>query len=125
MALETLKDIKVIDGFPLMDANEVPEESQGHHEFKEYLTTHPVVVDHDWNLIMFKLQDGAIQEAGVNGCQVETLIHTALLMLKGLNARIPCLENNNAINRLEMALHWLGERTKNRQQRGVAGTHNA
>jgi hypothetical protein len=59
---------------------------------------------------------------GVNGCQVDTLIHAALIMLKGLNAKVGCVENDNAINKLEMALHWLGQRTIDRQQRGVEGT---
>jgi len=71
-------------------------------EWVEYWDTHPPV-------------------SGVNGCQVDTLIHAAKLMLEGLNKQQHCIENDNAINKLEMAIYWLNERTKNRTERGVEG----
>jgi hypothetical protein len=119
MALETLKGIKEIGDYELAHwpAEETPLELTNKSGY--------LFVNHEKGTIQFKLQDGPIKEHGVNGCQVETLIHTALLIIKGLNAKTPCVENGNAINKLEMALRWLNERTHDRKERGVEGTSQA
>ena len=132
MALETLKGVTEIGGFPIVVMDELREKfpdkfnESGAMDYewfeKDIRPNYFVYVRHDVNSISFTLQSSPVRETGINGCQVETLIHTALLMLKGLNAKVGCVENDNAINKLEMALHWLGERTKDRQQRGVEGT---
>lgn len=132
MALNTLKGVTEIGGFPVIVMDELREKypdkfnESGAMDYKwfeeEIRPNYFVYVRHDKNSISFTLQSAPIGEAGVNGCQVDTLIHAALIMLKGLNAKVGCVENDNAINKLEMALHWLGERTKDRQQRGVEGT---
>ena len=132
MALETLKGVTEIGGFPVIVMDELREKfpdkfnesgSMDYEWFeKDIRPNYFVYVRHDVNSISFTLQSAPIGEVGVNGCQVETLIHAALIMLKGLNAEVGCVENDNAINKLEVALHWLGERTKDRQQRGVEGT---
>lgn len=132
MALSTLKGVTEIGGFPIVVMDELREKfpdkfnESGSMDYKwfekDIRPNYFVYVRHDVNSISFTLQSAPIGEVGVNGCQVDTLIHTALLMLKGLNAKVGCVENDNAINKLEMALHWLGERTKDRQQRGVEGT---
>lgn len=59
---------------------------------------------------------------GVNGCQVDTVIEAAKLMLDRLNSKFPCRENAIAITKLDEALMWLNERTKKRISRGVEGT---
>lgn len=82
-----------------------------------------VYVRKDVNSISFTLQNGPIQEHGVNGCQVETLIHAAKAIIKTYNDAVPCRENSLAITKLEEAIHWLEARTKDRQSRGVEGTN--
>lgn len=132
MALKTLKKLKVIGGFPVVreedfafaavKAIEGPSTAK---QFNKWVNKHPIVISHIENSIKFKLQDGPIKEAGVNGCQVDTIIETALIMLQGLNEQYPCYENQMAINKLVMALKWMDERKKDRETRGVEGTSNA
>lgn len=56
MALETLKDVKEIGGFPInhMEKRVTPEEYEAVRKF--------VNINHDENTITFKLQNGAISE---------------------------------------------------------------
>ena len=119
MALETLKDVKEIGGFEVnhLEKRVTPDEYEKLRKF--------VNINHDENTITFKIQNGPIKEAGVNGCQVDTLIHAAKAILEGLNKNFPCEENALAINKLDLAIGWLNERTKNREKRGVEGTNNA
>ena len=112
MALETLKDVKEIGEF------EVTHFVTGQESISK-LTY--IVVNRAINTISFILQDGPIKEVGVNGCQVDTLIEAAKLIIEGLNKKFPCQENYNAISRLEDVLMWLDCRKKNREQRGVEG----
>jgi hypothetical protein len=109
VALETLKDVSSIDGFGVMRV----EWNQPPDNFIE-------INDKD-NAITFKIQNGPIKEVGVNGCQVDTLIQTALLMIQGLNDKFPCEENQRAIANLGVALTWLNKRTADREKRGVEG----
>ena len=120
MALETLKDVKEIGGYPAIDVNDIPEMDVV--QFRNQLDKTPIVIDHDWNVIQFKLQSGPIKESGVNGCQVDTIIEAAKLILEGLNDKFPDPENEMAINKLECALAHLAERTRQRTERGVEGT---
>jgi hypothetical protein len=82
---------------------------------------HFVYVRHDKNSLSFTLQNGPIQENGVNGCQVDTLIEAAKLIIEGLNKEFPCRENSMAITKLDEALLWLGKRKADREKRGVEG----
>ena len=109
MALETLKDIQAIDGFAVKRAywSQSPD---GYIEIN----------DRD-NAICFKIQNGPIGEVGINGCQVDTIIETALLIVQGLNKKFPCRENSITITKLEEALHRLRDRKKDRTDRGVEG----
>ena len=79
---------------------------------------HFIEVNDEANAITFKLQNGPI-----NGCQVDTIIEAAMMVLEGLNEKFPCVENQLAINRLEEALIWLEARTSDRKRRGVEGTN--
>lgn len=107
MALETLKDVKEIGGFPVTRASN---RSCFVHIFDEE------------NCIGFKLQNGPIKEVGVNGCQVDTIIEAAKLILEGLNAKFPSVFNRNAIAELSDALTWLQQRKADRESRDVEGT---
>lgn len=105
MALETLKDVKEIGGF------KVGEALDGDH-----------FVAINGQRIGFQIQDGPVKEAGVNGCQVDTLIETAKLIINRLNTKAPCMENNYALAGLGHALHWLEQRKLRRIHEGTEGT---
>lgn len=132
MALRTLKGIKEIGGFPVIVMDELREKfpdkfnESGSMDYKwfekDIRPNYFVYVRHDVNSISFTLQSAPIGEAGVNGCQVDTLIETARIMVAGLNAKFPCDENNEAITYLEKALKALERRTIDRKIRGVEGT---
>ena len=109
MALETLAGIKTIDGFGV-------DRVDWNHPTRSYIE----VNDKD-NAITFKIQNGPIGENGINGCQVDTLIETARLIVHGLNKKFPCRENSLIITKLEEALHWSLHRKANREKRGVEG----
>ena len=135
MALSTLKGIKEIGGFPVIVMDELrdkyPEKfnESGAMDYKwfekDIRPNYFVYVRHDVNSISFTLQSAPIGEAGVNGCQVDTLIETALIMIAGLNVKFPCDENNEAITYLAKALKALERRRIDRKIRGVEGTSNA
>jgi hypothetical protein len=73
-------------------------------------------------MISFKVQNGPIKEVGVNGCQVDTLIEAARLILRGFNRDCFERETSIAITKLDEALMWLEKRTKDRIFRDVEGT---
>lgn len=126
MALETLKGIKTLGGFDVLQ--ERPRNPAGEIDwpaFDEMRKTQPIYVDHDVNMISFRIQNGPVLEKGVNGCQVDTLIEAAKTILEGLNQKFPCKENQSAITKLDAALAWLEERKNKRELRGVEGTSNA
>ena len=77
-------------------------------------------------------QKGPLGEEGVdrlepNGAFVETVIAAALQRIEWYQTvsrgRFACDQNAWVITRLEEALKFLDERTKERLQRGVEGTH--
>lgn len=115
MALETLKDVEEIGGFETDRGWDSEVDSVGSESY-------PVWIDDKENMIAFKIQDGPIKESGVNGCQVDTIIEAAKLMLRGLNEKVPSDYNATAITKLEDALFWLDQRRKSRVSRGVEGT---
>lgn len=135
MALETLNGVTEIGGFAVVVMDELrakhPEKfnESGAMDYawfeKEIRPASFIYVRNDVNSISFTIQNGPIKESGVNGCQVDTLIHAAKIIIEGLNAKYPCRENSLAVTKLEEALHWIDARTKNRVKRGVEGTSNA
>lgn len=110
MALETLKGINKIGEFKVASATET-------YDLAETF----IFVDHDRNSIHFVIQNGPVKENGVNGCQVDTIIAAAKIMIEGLNKNFPCRENPLAITKLDEALLWLGKRKADREARGVEG----
>lgn len=110
MALETLKDLKRV----------------GIYEVKRVTWAQPetnyIEINDECNAITFKIQNGPVLEAGLNGCQIDTMIEVAKIMLEGLNSQSPCRENSSAITKLDEALMWLERRRTDRVKRGVEGT---
>ncbi len=84
-----------------------------------------VTVDFETNTISFRVQKGPIKEVGENGCQIDELIHIALVVIRDLNRQFPCRENSITITKLEEALLWLDARKKDREQRAVEGFNKA
>lgn len=132
MALETLKGIKKIDDFDVVVMDELRElhpdkfNESGAMDYKWFekdVRPHNFVyVRHDVNYISFIIQKGPIKENGVNGCQVDTIIEAARVILDGLNKQFPCFENEQALVSLNLAGYWLHKRKANREARGVEGT---
>ena len=130
MALETLKNLTEIGGYKVVcQAVDIActkvDGSTDWKKFDEYRKDYPIHITHDKNMISFKIQDGPIKEFGVNGCQVDTLIRTARIIVDGLNKKYPCRENSLAITKLDEAILWLEARTRDRETRGVEGYSKA
>lgn len=124
MALETLKETKIIDGFPVERIVNFEFELEG--EFSEDELKEVGVAIHDkGNTIVFKIQNGPIKENGVNGCQVDTMVHACLMIIEELDKKFPCKENDTCIWHLRRAYMLLKERKRNREARGVEGENKA
>jgi UDP-N-acetylmuramate-alanine ligase len=133
MCLETLDGVKEIDGFNLVVMDDLradhpelfPPEAKGQMNYeafeKNIRPNQFIYLRKDKNSLTFTLQRGPINEVGVNGCQVDTLVDAARIIIEGLNEKYPCEENVNAIKGLKISLAWLKERTKKRKKRGVEG----
>lgn len=117
MALETLKDIDKINNFKIKRINQ----DMGIPLFHYFTNIDSIVIDNELNVIAFKIQNGPIKETGINGCQVDTLIETAKIIIEELNKNFSCRENTEAINYLDKALVWLLHRRIDRANRGVEG----
>jgi hypothetical protein len=131
MALETLRGIKEVGGFKVIIMDDLRKkhpdkfEESGQMNWKwferDIRPYNFVYVRQDVNSISFTIQNGPIKENGVNGCQVDTIIETAKLIIEGLNKKFPCNENILAITKLDEAIMWLAKRKKDRENRGVEG----
>lgn len=71
--------------------------------------------------LTLKFQQGGVATAGVNGITSEVLLAVLIDRTKHLDSKFPCIENREALLRLEKALMWFNTRTANRQKRGVEG----
>jgi hypothetical protein len=122
MALKTLKDVKEIGGFKIKHIDNRLVGS----EFNEALEKEYFIFDNaENNSLSFIIQNGAIKENGVNGCQVDTVIETAKVIVEGLNKNFPCKQNKMVIAHLQKALEHLAERKADREERGVEGYEKA
>lgn len=131
MALETMVGVKKIGEFDVVVMDELrktfPEKfnesgSMDYKWFEKDIRPYNFVyVRHDVNSISFTIQNGPVKEVGVNGCQVDTLIEAAKIMVEGLDAKFPCHENALVITKLEEALLWSLKRKMDRTSRGVEG----
>jgi len=68
-------------------------------------------------------QNGTIPDVGRNGCQVEEVLEVCLSRLRHLNDQQDCRENSIAITKIQEAIMWLNQRTRDREERKVEGTH--
>lgn len=135
MALETLKGITEIGGYSVVVMDDLkvkhPDKfnESGAMDYKwfeaDVRPTNFVYIRHDVNSISFTIQNGPVGDKGVNGCQVDTIIEAAKIMVEGLNKNFPCRENSMVITKLDEALLWLFKRRFNRVSRGVEGKNEA
>ncbi len=135
MALEALKGIKKINNCNVIVMDELREQypekfnESGSMDYKwfekEIRPYHHIYVRHDVNSLSFTIQNGPIEEHGVNGCQVDEVIATAKIIIEGLNKKLPCRENSMVITKLDEALMWLQKRNDDRQDRVVEGKNKA
>ncbi len=71
-----------------------------------------------------RFQNGPIAEVGVNGITQEALLAICIDRLRSFQAGpFACRENALALTKMEEAQMWLLQRTRNRMERGVEGTH--
>lgn len=136
MALETLKDMDKIGGFKVLTLEGVDEptgdarinrgdgiEIVTWDYYDEIREDFPVCIDKKNNSISHKIQNGPIRENGVNGCQVDTLIKTARIIVQGLHEKFPCEENERCLTHLDNAISALDDRTNRRTRMGIEGTN--
>lgn len=75
-------------------------------------------------LATLNFQDGPIKEAGINGVMDENLIAIVIDRLRGFQSGAYSSRYNAiALTKLEESLMWLQQRTRDREARGVEGTH--
>jgi len=116
MALETLKNIKSIDGYNIYHW---PEDGAENWFFSNDF----IKINHGSNLIQFMIQSGPINSHGENGCQVDTILETCKAILKGLDKKLPCDDNKDAIAAITQAVLHLKMRRHDRELRGVEGSN--
>ncbi len=112
MAIEMLKGIESIGGYEVAEVDD-----QDLCKYDEF-----VVIDPTHQKVCFTLQNGPPQEVGINGCRVETILEVGRSIIHGLNCRVSCRENEEALTKIGETIEWLGRRTKDRKTRGVEGT---
>jgi hypothetical protein len=135
LAIDTLRGITEIGGFSVVDMDELRKKNpekftpSGGMDYKwfesEIRPNNFVYVRNDVNSIAFTIQNGPVKEVGVNGCQVDTIIGAAKIMLQGLYEKMPSAETFQAIRHLQFALDELEKRKLDREFRGVEGTSKA
>ena len=135
MALEAIKGVETIGGYDVVVMDELREKypekfnESGAMDYKwfekEIRPTNHIYVRHDVNSLSFTIQNGPIKENGVNGCQVDTIIEAAKVIIEGLNTKFPCRENAMVITKLDEALLWSMKRKLDREARNVEGTSQA
>ena len=118
MALRTLKGIEKIGGFGVTRGK--PEDISW-DDYDKTRKDFPIHISDKINSISFKLQDGPVGESGVNGCQVDTIIEAAYIIIKGLNEKLHSTYNLEAMACLDSALTCLASRKHDRMIRGVEG----
>jgi len=117
MSLETLRGVTKIGGFQVFEIDK----GSPRYKLADDGEIYPVFIDHENNVISFKIQDGPVKEHGVNGCQVDTMMHAAKEIISGLNNAFPSDHNERAIAHLQCAINALDDRKAEREKRGVEG----
>lgn len=60
-----------------------------------------------------------------HGTTLEEMLRVCVERLQELNGRFSSRENAHAVTKIQEALMWLNERTRERKARGVEGQHKA
>lgn len=102
---------------------------------KQGSKNHTIISKHDTNnyevrttktdeaIAHIPFQNGATQEADINGLFMEDLLYIVRDRLDGFNqGEWACKENSMAITKIEEALLWLNKRTAERKESGKYGT---
>jgi len=71
-----------------------------------------------------QVPDGTLETIS-DGTTNEEVLEMLLDRMEFLNKKMPCQENTMVIVKLEACLFLLNKRTKEREKRGVEGTHQA
>ena len=104
MVFEPLEDMKTLDGFKIIRHKP---ESMSWDDFDKLRDEFPINITERMNTISFKLQNGLIEENGVNGCRISTLVEAARIMALELYEKAPSFERANAIEHLKRARECL------------------
>lgn len=91
-------------------------EAEKNTEFSEFIKV-------AGNSVVFTIQDGPINEAGINGCQAQDMLEFCKHLFVSLNNTFPCEENERTIFNIEEALQAQNDRNKDRILRGVEGNN--
>ena len=96
----------------------------------EYIPTDAAIYriyakDSDVPLLEIPFQTGAINEHGLNGASLESVLAVIIHRLETLNVSpFKSVFNRQALNHLQSAIKMLENRTLDREHRGVEGTMN-
>ena len=100
-----------------------PSHGNANHEY-EIVNSTGLHDEEGGTLGVVKFQKGPIKEFGVNGVMNEDLIAIVIDRMRGFqDSSYACRDNALALTKLEEALMWLRNRTNEREDRGVEGTH--
>jgi hypothetical protein len=80
-----------------------------------------ILIDPETSEIQLRIQDGPIQEVGMNGTQIDMLGEIWVECLRSFNKDFPCRENSITITKIDEALLWQLKRKLDREKRGVEG----
>ena len=69
-----------------------------------------ILIDHVDSRISFKLQDGPVEEKGVNGCQIDQLVQVAMQLMIGRDPELTDEFNMSAIGSLKECMAHLENR---------------
>lgn len=76
-------------------------------------------------IVKFTIQSDPISEVGINGVQALDMLEYTKCLFESLNDVFPCEENKETINKIQEAIFYQHQRTKDRIQRGVEGKNES
>lgn len=123
MAIGSLQGVLSIDNNKVMTNKDRPLDKNldvDWNQFDEMRKEFPICIDHEKDMVSVKIMTSTVLEGG-NGCQLTVFIKMALIIITYLNAKFPCRENAITITKLQEALMWQDQRTKDRKDRKVEG----
>ncbi len=121
----TSHKVNECNGSLIVQAVDEPGSGGAHHKYaiSGFLRRNDAGTDDDTS-VQICFQNGPIKEVGVNGITNESLLAIVRDRLEGFQTGpYKCRENELALVKIEEAQHWLAHRTREREQRGVEGTH--